>query len=115
MDLDLFRGVIPFVAVVEEKSFRRAAARLGVSPAAVSKAVSALEGHLGVTLLSRGARAVTLTREGEIFFGSCRSAVTAVMGARALVDGARREPEGELLLSVPFVVASIVPPALAIL
>jgi DNA-binding transcriptional LysR family regulator len=115
MDLDLFRGVVPFVAVVEEQSFRRAAARLGVSPAAVSKAVTALEGHLGVTLLSRGPRAVTLTREGEIFFGSCRPAVTAVMGARALVDGARREPEGELVLSVPFVVAAIVPPALAIL
>jgi DNA-binding transcriptional LysR family regulator len=115
MDLELFRGVVPFVAVVEEKSFRRAAARLGVSPAAVSKAVAALEEGLGHALLLRGPRAVTLTREGEAFFEGCRPAVTAVMGARAIVDGARREPEGQLVVSAPFAAAALVPPALAIL
>jgi DNA-binding transcriptional LysR family regulator len=115
MDLDLFRGVVPFVTVVEEESFRRAAARLGVSPAAVSKAVSNLERDLGHALLVRGPRAVTLTREGELFFASCRPAVTSVMGARALVEGARREPQGQLVVSAPFAVAALVAPALAIL
>jgi DNA-binding transcriptional LysR family regulator len=115
MDLDLFRGVVPFVTVVEEKSFRKAAARLGVSAAAVSKAVGALEGDLGATLLVRGPRAVTLTREGELFFESARPAVTSMLGARALVEGARREPSGQLVVSVPFVVAALVPPALSIL
>lgn len=66
MEMDLFRGMIPFVAVAQEKNFRRAAARLRVSPAAVSKAVQALEADLGVVLFARGARAVTLTREGEL-------------------------------------------------
>jgi len=115
MDLDLFRGVVPFVVVAEEKSFRKAAARLGVSPAAVSKAVAGVEREVGMTLCVRGPRAVSLTREGELFFESCRAAVTAVMGARALVEGARREPEGELVVSVPFVVAALVPPALGVL
>jgi DNA-binding transcriptional LysR family regulator len=115
MDLDLFRGVVPFVVVAEEQSFRKAAARLGVSPAAVSKAVGGLERDVGMTLCVRGPRAVSLTREGEMFFESCRPAVTAVMGARALVEGARREPEGQLVVSVPFVVAALVPPALALL
>ncbi len=115
MDLDIFRGVVPFVAVVEEGTFRRAAARLGVSPAAVSKSVGVLEGELGHALLVRGPRAVTLTREGEAFFEGCRSAVTAVIGARSVVDDARREPVGQLVLSVPFAVAALVPPALAIL
>src|SRR5271170_7542588 len=115
MDLDLFRGVVPFVVVAEEKSFRKAAARLGVSPAAVSKAVSVLERELGLTLCARGTRAVSLTREGEVFFESCRPAMTAVMGARALVEGARREPSGQLVVSMPFVVAALVPPALALL
>jgi LysR family transcriptional regulator, regulator for bpeEF and oprC len=115
MDLDLFRGVVPFVAVAEEKSFRKAAARLGVSPAAVSKAVAAVEREMGMTLCVRGPRMVSLTREGELFFESCRSAVTAVMGARAMVEGARREPEGQLVVSVPFVVTGLVPPALAVL
>lgn len=113
--LNLFRGVVPFVVVAEEKSFRKAAARLGVSPAAVSKAVGSVERELGMTLCVRGARAVSLTREGELFFESCRTAVTALMGARALVEGARREPEGQLVVSVPFVVAALVPPALTVL
>ena len=102
MDLDLFRGVVPFVVVAEEQSFRKAAARLGVSPAAVSKAVATLEREVGLSLCARGSRAVTLTREGEIFFESSRAAVTAVMGARALVEGARaRSHAGELVVSVP--------------
>lgn len=115
MDLDLFRGVVPFVAMAEEQSFRKAAARLGVSPAAVSKAVGGLEKELGITLCVRGPRAVTLTREGEMFFESCRGAVTSVMGARAMVEGARREPSGQLVVSAPFVIAQMIPPALAIL
>src|SRR5689334_22756966 len=100
MDLDLFRGVVPFVAVAEAKSFRRAAATLAVSPAAVSKAVIALEQELGVTLFQRGARIATLTREGELFFEHCRPAVTSVVGGRASVDSWRREPQGQLVVSV---------------
>jgi DNA-binding transcriptional LysR family regulator len=115
MDLDLFRGIVPFVTVAEERSFRRAAARLGVSPAAVSKAVAALEVDLGHALLVRGPRAVTLTREGELFFAGCRPAAIAVMSARAVVEGARREPQGQLVLSAPFAFAKLIPPALSIL
>jgi DNA-binding transcriptional LysR family regulator len=58
---------------------------------------------------------VAPTREGEIFFESCRSAVTAVTGARQLVEGARREPQGQLVVSAPFVAAALVAPALAVL
>ena len=85
MALDLFRGVVPFVAVAEERSFRKAAARLGVSAAAMSKAVQALEADFGVTLLDRTNRVVALTRQGEIFFERCRTAVASVQGARAAV------------------------------
>jgi DNA-binding transcriptional LysR family regulator len=115
VDLDLFRGVVPFVAVVEERSFRRAAARLGVSPAAVSKAIGVLERQVGTSLLDRSPRAVSPTREGALFFESCRAAVTSLSGGRALVEGARREPQGELVVSAPFAAASLVPPALAAL
>jgi len=115
MDLDVFRGVVPFVAVVEERSFRRAAAKLGVSAAAVSKAIGVLEKEVGTSLLARGSREVTPTREGALFYESCRPALTGVVAARALVLGTKREPQGELVVSVPFVVASIVHPALAAL
>jgi DNA-binding transcriptional LysR family regulator len=115
MNLDLFRGVVPFVAVAEARSFRRAAASLGVSPAAVSKAVRTLEQSLGTTLFARGQRDATLTREGELFFEHCRPAVTALLGAKATMDSARSEPQGQLVVSVPFVGAAHVQAPLATL
>jgi LysR family transcriptional regulator for bpeEF and oprC len=115
MQLDLFRGVVPFVAVAEERSFRRAAERLGVSPAAVSKAVKTLEEELGHSLLARNSRAVVLTREGELLFERCRAAVAAVQGVREALEGARRLPEGELVVSVPFIMTQLLASALALL
>src|SRR5262245_30763260 len=107
---ELFRGVVPFVVVAEEKSFRKAAARLGISAAAVSKAIQILESEVGLPLLARSTRAVSLTAEGEAFFERCQGAVAAVQGAREALDAARRQPEGELTVSVPFVATSLVAP-----
>jgi len=115
MDLEMFRGIVPFVAVAEEGSVRKAAVRLGVSPAAISKAVAKLEAEVGLPLLARGGRRATLTREGEVFFGRCRPAVAAVEHARATLEEVRREPAGELVLSVPFVATALVAPVLATL
>lgn len=114
-ELELFRGVVPFVAVAEELSFRRAATRLGVSTAAVSKAVQTLEEKLGVQLLVRSARAVALTREGEAFFERSRAAVVALRGARDALEPTRRAPEGELVVSLPFVLTELVADALVLL
>lgn len=113
MDIDVFRGVAPFVAVVEELSFRKAAARLHVTPAAVSKAVQTLEAELGVKLLERTSRVVTVTREGASFFQSCRSAVAAVSGARSEAAASRRAPQGEAVVSAPFILSPLVVDALA--
>lgn len=115
MNLDLFRGVVPFVVVAEERSFRKAAARLGVSAAAVSKAVQTLEAELGMTLLERTSRVVSLTRSGELFFERSRAAVASVQGAREALLATRREPQGELVVSAPFVAAPLLAPALALL
>lgn len=113
MDADLFRGVVPFVVVAEELSFRRAAERLGQTPAAVSKAIQTLEAALGVKLLQRTSRAVSLTRDGEVFFERCRGAVASVAGARAEIASARTAPHGEAIVSAPFVLAPLVVEALA--
>lgn len=115
MQLDLFRGVVPFVVVAEERSFRRAAVRLGISPAAVSKAIQVLEEALEVQLFQRNNRAVSLTRQGEVFFERCRSAVAAVQGAREALEGLLQEPRGELVLSVPHVLTQLLVPGLALL
>lgn len=109
---DLFAGVLPFVRTAEERSFGRAAASLGITTAAVSKAVRKLEDDLGVKLLERSSRMVRVTREGAIFLERCREAVLGVQGAREAMGSARREPHGELGVTMPFILAPFVVPGL---
>jgi DNA-binding transcriptional LysR family regulator len=115
MNLEMFRGVVPFVAVAEESSFRRAATRLGVSPAAISKAVAALEARIGLTLFVRSGRSVALTPEAQLLFARCKEAVAAVQGAREQLEPTRSTPTGELVVSSPFVISPLLAPALALL
>lgn len=109
---DLFAGVLPFVRTAEERSFSRAAADLGVSTAAISKAVKKLEDELGVKLLDRSSRVVALTPAGEVFLERCRAAVLNVQGAREAMQTATREPQGELAVTLPFILAPFVVPNL---
>lgn len=109
---DVFAGVVPFVRTAELRSFGRAAAELGVTTAAVSKAVRRLEDDLGVRLLERSSRQVALTRAGAVFLERCRPALLGVQGARDAVRGAAREPHGELALTLPVILAPFVVPGL---
>ena len=110
---DLFAGIVPFVRVAEEKSFARAAASMGLTTAAVSKAVRKLEDDMGARLFDRTSRVVALTREGEEIFSRCQEAVLAVRGARAAIEGRRREPRGEVSVTIPFILAPFVVRGLA--
>ncbi|MCB9743814.1 MAG: LysR family transcriptional regulator [Alphaproteobacteria bacterium] len=83
---ELFDGIQAFVYTAEAASFRRAAERLGVSPAAVSRALGRLEEDLGVTLLHRTTRRVALSAEGELYLARCREALAA------MEDGRRAPP-----------------------
>lgn len=109
---ELFAGVLPFVQVAEALSFRRAAERLGVSAAAVSKAVLRLEESLGVKLLVRTSRSVALTPEGALFLERCRQAVDGLEAARELMAESRRSPRGQVHLSMPFILGARIVPAL---
>ncbi|MGE0404134.1 MAG: LysR substrate-binding domain-containing protein [Kofleriaceae bacterium] len=110
---DLFAGILPFVRTAEERSFGKAAASLGITTAAVSKAVKKLEEDLDVKLLDRSSRVVKLTREGEVFLERSRRAVLDVQGAREALAGSRREPRGEVAVTMSIVLASFVVPRLA--
>ena len=79
-----------FVAVVEEASFTRAAERVLVAQSGVSAQVRRLERELGVTLLDRGGRTVTLTEAGAAVLPFARAALAAVGGVREAVDAAAR-------------------------
>src|SRR5690606_26965691 len=70
-----FSGVLAVTAVAEARSFKLAAERLGVSSAAVSKAVARLEHELGVRLLDRTTRRVEPTAEGALYLEHCRGAL----------------------------------------
>lgn len=83
-----------FVAVVEEGQFTRAASRLHVAQPALSKAIAQLETDLGVKLLERHARGVTLTAAGERFYEKARAAVAASSDAMQTAESLTRVQEG---------------------
>ncbi|MNP68295.1 HTH-type transcriptional activator AllS [compost metagenome] len=71
---DRFAAIPVFVAVVECESFSAAAERLGITKSAVSKRITQLERSLGVQLLQRTTRSLSLTEAGEQYFGYARNA-----------------------------------------
>ncbi|NIC28525.1 LysR family transcriptional regulator [Serratia plymuthica] len=97
-DLD---GVVVFLAVAEERGFRAAARRLGITPSAVSQAVRTFEERVGVPLLARTTRSVGLTEAGERLLMQVRPAAQQVLlgieSARSLGQSAT----GLLRISVP--------------
>ena len=84
-----------FVAVAELGSFAEAARRLNRDPAAVTRAVAALEADLRVRLLNRTTRSVALTDEGGRFLDGCRRLLASCDDLRALGDG-DHEPHGAI-------------------
>ena len=69
--MDRFQSLLAFARVVEAGSFARAADRLDLSVSAVSRHVSDLESHLGVRLLNRTTRRLSLTETGQTFYERC--------------------------------------------
>lgn len=90
-----------FYAVAEERSFTKAAKRLGVSPSAMSHAIRGLEEHLGVRLLSRTTRSVAPTDAGEQLLARLRPALSDVEEALGQLSGLRDKPAGRVRLLVP--------------
>src|SRR4051812_11032083 len=105
---DLFSGVVPFVTAAEAQSFRVAARKLGLTPSAVSKAITRLEARLGLRLLQRSSRKVSLTEEGEAFLRGCQEAVLSVRSAEERVLQVQRAPRGRLTVSLPLLLGKLV-------
>ncbi len=103
-----------FVAIAEERSFTKAAKRLGVSPSALSHAIRGLEEGLGVRLLSRTTRSVAPTEAGEQLLARLRPALIDVQDALDQLSGLRDRPAGRLRLLVPrFAATAVLGPKLA--
>jgi DNA-binding transcriptional LysR family regulator len=107
-------GVQAFLSVAGHRSFRRAAAALGVTPSAVGQAVRALEAHLGVALLIRTTRSVGLTEAGQRFLERAAPAFDELLAAGEAARDLGQRPTGLLRLSVPRgVVPLILEPVIA--
>ena len=85
-----------FVAVVENGSFSRAAERLGQANSAVSRSVKKLESKLGVNLLNRTTRQLSLTEEGERYFRRIQSILQDMAAAETEIMEAKLTPRGTL-------------------
>jgi len=90
-----------FSRVAERGSFAHAADELDISRAAASGHVAALEKHLGVRLLNRTTRRVSLTAEGADYLRRCRRILDEVQDAEETLRGSRSKPQGLLRVDVP--------------
>lgn len=90
-----------FLTVAEERSFTKAAKRLGVSPSAVSHSMRDLEEEIGVRLLSRTTRSVAPTGPGEQLLARLRPAFGDIREALGQVSGLRNKAAGRIRLLVP--------------
>jgi DNA-binding transcriptional LysR family regulator len=101
-----------FVTVVEEGQMTRAARRLEIAQPALSQAIAQLESEVGVRLLARHARGVTLTAAGEEFYEKARGAVAAAADAAQTAESLSRGQKGTIefgFVGVPPGVESLVP------
>lgn len=100
--LDL-NDIAVFVKVAQLGSFSRAAHSLGMPVSTVSRKVTSLEEQLGVTLLQRTTRKLSLTAQGQAYFRQCSEPLEHLFDAEQALTQTQRQPEGLLKISVPII------------
>jgi LysR family transcriptional regulator for bpeEF and oprC len=99
--MDQLQAMRVFMRVAERGSFGRAADELDISRAAASGHIAALEKHLGVRLLNRTTRRVSLTSEGAEYLRRCRRILDDIQDVEETLRGSRSRPQGLLRVDVP--------------
>jgi DNA-binding transcriptional LysR family regulator len=94
-------GVEAFLGVAQHRSFRRAAAELGVTPSAISQAIRTLEGRVGAALFRRTTRSVGLTEAGERFLARAKPAFEELVAASRTARELGQQPTGLLRITAP--------------
>jgi DNA-binding transcriptional LysR family regulator len=113
MDRDDLNVLSAFMAVAEERSFTKAARRLGVSQSALSHAIRGLEEEIEVRLLARTTRSVAPTEAGDELLRALRPALSDVRAALGKLAGMRGRPAGRVRLIVsPLAASSVLGPKL---
>lgn len=97
-DLD---NILIFVKVAQYESISRAARSLGMPISTVSRRLSVLESQLGITLLRRTTRRVSLTAQGREYFNECQEPLSLLQDAERVLTQAQKKPEGLLRITAP--------------
>lgn len=97
----LLDGVLIFVEVVKAGSFTLAADHTGHSTSHISKEISKLEARLGIRLMNRTTRSLTLTPQGELYFQQCQQLIADADHTHNLLMGQQLEASGTLRVSCP--------------
>jgi DNA-binding transcriptional LysR family regulator len=100
-DLD---ALLVFAKVVECRSLSKAAALLGMPKSTVSRKLSKLESDLGIKLMRKNTHQLTVTDLGEKIYSHGVNILAEANGVRALVEGSKQEPQGELRVAIPIFV-----------
>jgi DNA-binding transcriptional LysR family regulator len=108
MDRTQFAELNAFMAVAERTNFARAADHLGISASTISQTIRALEERLGMRLLNRTTRSVSLTDAGEKLLQRIRPAIAELGAAVEDLNEFRDTPTGTLRLNVSSVAAHVV-------
>ncbi|MGE5097199.1 MAG: LysR family transcriptional regulator [Betaproteobacteria bacterium] len=101
MDRENWASLAAFAVVAEERSFTRASARLGVSPSALSHTMRRLEERLGMQLLARSTRSVSLTHAGERLLARVNPAIDEIATAVEELGAQAGRPSGHIRISAP--------------
>ena len=94
-------NILIFVKVAQFESISKAALSLGMPISTVSRRLAALESGLGVSLVRRTTRRVSLTPQGREYFNQCQEPLTLIQEAERVLTQAQKKPEGTLKISVP--------------
>ena len=99
--MDKLNAMEIFSRVAELESFSKAADRLGLAPASVSTAIRNLETHLGVRLLMRTTRKVSLTDDGRAYLERCRRVLAEIDETESALKQTQTRPQGRLRVEIP--------------
>lgn len=99
--MDKLKAFESFVSVATRGSLTAAAKAEGVAPAIMGRRLDALEAHLGVKLLVRTTRRISLTHEGSAFLEDCQRVLADVANAEASVSEGGVKPTGHLRITAP--------------
>jgi DNA-binding transcriptional LysR family regulator len=111
--MDRMTSMTTFVKVVESEGFSAAARALGISPSMATTHVRSLEERLGVRLLNRSTRRVSLTEAGQIYYERCLQILAEVEDADRVAQALQSTPRGTLRLNTSVAIPPFLAPVIA--